>query len=684
MEEMIKRVLAQLSESRRIVLIGVIGIVLPSALLSYFSFRLTVQVKELLGRSTQAGYSATAKLRALEIERRMRAAEERLSGSLPKTLPDLCKVLPTLPEKFPFVLESYLTDSEYQLIYPPAGPTVSSPESLDQIAANDAELRVAADLEYVKKDLRTAAALYEAIARSCSGDRQIAALLGAAGCRFKLGQYDQARDIYRSLANAAASAEVQTLARYQFILSSLSVGENPASEAIYLWHQLLKNDLPAARARFLRSELRGRLKNCISQTAFSELIALEKLREEEELYRAEFQEWVLLKLRLEAKQIERPGAFSYSVTGGFGKKPRIVSLAVLELGGKSYYAAFRLSLDWIEQNVIAPALQAPPEGTRFVVLGRRGELIFGQPGMTVTEEPFQGLENFWRLGVVEETPVASSVQTKLTILYSILTVFIFVLITFGVYLTLRDASREIELSKLKSDFVSRVSHELKTPIALIRMFAETLSMGRVKDPDKVKEYYNIITRESDRLGQLVNNLLDFSRIEAKRKTYEFAMENLSEVVSETIASYLPELESKGFEVHLDIRDGLPSCLADRSAIAQCVVNLISNAIKYSDATKEITIRVCQEDGNAIIEVSDKGIGMDEGEMKRAFERFYRGSDPRVLSTRGAGLGLAIVKHAIEAHGGRVEVASQKDRGSTFRLIIPIRTEGENDGENTDR
>jgi len=204
------------------------------------------------------------------------------------------------------------------------------------------------------------------------------------------------------------------------------------------------------------------------------------------------------------------------------------------------------------------------------------------------------------------------------------------------------------------------------------MFAETLEMGRAKSPEKVQEYYSIITRESERLTQLINNVLDFSRIEGGRKTYDLRLDDLADIVRDTLRAYSYELDKQGFTVETDLPEAVPETLLDRNAISLALLNLLSNAVKYSGGDKRIRVGLTARDGALAVGVTDHGIGIDKAEQDKVFEKFYRARDEQVRATRGSGLGLAIVKHSIEAHGGTIALASEKGEGSTFTLTLPIR------------
>jgi signal transduction histidine kinase len=241
----------------------------------------------------------------------------------------------------------------------------------------------------------------------------------------------------------------------------------------------------------------------------------------------------------------------------------------------------------------------------------------------------------------------------------------------GVFLTYRNISREMNLARLKSDFVANVSHELRTPLALIRLYAETLELGRLTAQEKYQEYFRIIREESERLTALINNILDFSRIEAGRKEYEFKETNLAELVRATLDSYRFQIEQNGFAFEENISGDIPPLNVDREAIARSLLNLVNNALKYSKDQKYIGVSLYRSNGSVKLEVQDRGIGIAAGEQDKIFEKFYRCGDPLVHNTKGSGLGLSLVRHIAQAHGGTVFVESVPEKGSKFTIALPI-------------
>jgi signal transduction histidine kinase len=249
----------------------------------------------------------------------------------------------------------------------------------------------------------------------------------------------------------------------------------------------------------------------------------------------------------------------------------------------------------------------------------------------------------------------------------------------GIWLTYRNVFREMNLARLKSDFVANVSHELRTPLALIRLYAETLELGRLNAKEKYQEYFRIIREESERLTALINNILDFSRIDAGRKEYEFQETNLAELVHATLDSYRFQIQQNGFGFEENISSDIPPVKVDREAIARSLLNLVNNALKYSKDQKYIGVSLYRVNGSVNLEVRDHGIGIPANEQEKIFEKFYRCGDPLVHNVKGSGLGLSLVRHIARAHGGDVMVESAPNKGSKFTIALPLVSPSQNGG-----
>jgi signal transduction histidine kinase len=292
-------------------------------------------------------------------------------------------------------------------------------------------------------------------------------------------------------------------------------------------------------------------------------------------------------------------------------------------------------------------------------------------GVPEVERSFTGVFPMLILGIRPQGTTIADISHQYTRIAFMALGALSLLIGAGMIFAYRNVSSELALAKLKSDFVSNVSHELRTPLALIRLYAETLELGRISTAGKQQQYYEIIRKESERLTSLINNILDFSRIEAGKKEYSFRETDVADLVRSTLESYRFEIEQNGFEFEQKIDNNLPPLTVDREAIARSLLNLVNNAVKYSAGKKYLGVHLYRRGGNVNLEVEDHGIGIPPKEQLKIFEKFYRVGDPLVHNTKGSGLGLSLVRHIVLAHGGQVAVESAPGRGSKFIIILPL-------------
>jgi len=232
-------------------------------------------------------------------------------------------------------------------------------------------------------------------------------------------------------------------------------------------------------------------------------------------------------------------------------------------------------------------------------------------------------------------------------------------------------ARETELARMQSEFVSRVSHDLRTPLTSIRMFVETLQMGRAPDPETTRECLEALSTETDRLLAMVDRLLDWSRIESARSLYHARRARVSDIVDDALRSFDALGVHGDMEVTRSMPDGLPDVEVDHDALVGAIVNLLQNAWHYTPEPKRIGVAVRLRDDFIEIAVSDNGPGVAPSERSKIFERFYRGAAARALQVAGTGLGLAMVRAVVRAHSGDVRVENNQGGGSVFTIALPI-------------
>ena len=341
------------------------------------------------------------------------------------------------------------------------------------------------------------------------------------------------------------------------------------------------------------------------------------------------------------------------------------------------FAAIVLSGGFLGSNLWPHVLSpAEDEGLDAALYSPHGTVVFGSPpegapslGVTRT---IQVDESPWRLQVWPRQPAALYADLKQRQnLYRATLIFVVALLIFGSYVTTRAVNRELEVARMRADFVSTVSHEFRSPLTGIRQLGEMLLRGRVTGEERQRRYYQMIVRESERLGRLVENLLDFSRMEGGRKEYRFAPLNTSVWLRELVADFQSQVSGNAVSVVADIPEELPTISADGEALGCAVHNLLDNAVKYSPGSKTVWLDAGGGNGDITISVRDRGVGIPERDRRHIFDKFYRVDGEITQRVKGAGLGLSLVRHIVTAHGGTVDCESRVGEGSTFSIRLPV-------------
>jgi signal transduction histidine kinase len=375
-----------------------------------------------------------------------------------------------------------------------------------------------------------------------------------------------------------------------------------------------------------------------------------------------------------------------------GEPPLLLAGALHEAGGgeeapwggreERAIVAFAVDLEALA-DALAPLLVTAEEGHASRLLGARGCVLLPRADAaapTLANSPrdvagVAALEGFldWRVEVrvLEETLRALALRRSL--LHVAMIAVALLAVGYGSWKAYRVVGQSLELARLKSDFVSSVTHELKTPLTSIRMFAELLALGRVRSRRKQQEYHERILRESARLQKLIEDLLDFARMEAGKSQYILAENDVADTAREAIDLFRYGAQAHGVPLFVELPPvgSLPPVDLDRDAIVRVLLNLLGNAVKYSPDRGAVRVDVAREGDEIAIRVEDQGIGIDGEEIDLIFEKFYRVGDELTREVAGTGLGLALVSHIVDAHGGRIEVASEKGAGSTFTVFLPI-------------
>jgi signal transduction histidine kinase len=556
--------------------------------------------------------------------------------------------LRTVAADAPWAADFFVTRSDGAVVTPALwlgwtyGPASAAAQGDDEVAAS---IRAAETAEFVKHDLAAALAAYrQALTEARSASARALAQSRVARTLVKLRRLDEGVVAYRGLLTSAGDTATvhglpyAVIAREEIVDGLAALGRAPERDraagelldyvvqrpwdvdAGYGYH--LKHAIDTGRTA-AAPELQQR-----AAAGLAEVAAIEHIQQNAAA--------ALVRNRhLPASRI----AFGYTVRAHSVRSSAKRAEAGLDLGQD-----IRIQIE--------PSANDPAAALASVDVG----------------EPLPG----WRLSVVDvtgRTLQQLSLRDRWT--YGAVLGLLLAVLVAGVVFTTRAWAREAELSRLRTDFVSNVSHELKTPLALIRMFGETLEAGMVADPAKRHEFYGIIRRESERLTHLINNVLDTAKIDAGTKQFALERGDLVSLVREALDAYSPLFTRLNFDVAASLPDRPLSVRLDRDAVAQALVNLFQNAIRYSDESKHVAVAVEAREKEVVVSVADRGIGIPASELPRIFDKFYRGgAAPGGGSASSTGLGLSIVKHVMTAHGGRVEVRSAVGEGSVFALVFP--------------
>jgi two-component system, OmpR family, phosphate regulon sensor histidine kinase PhoR len=389
-----------------------------------------------------------------------------------------------------------------------------------------------------------------------------------------------------------------------------------------------------------------------------------------------FRRLLLSSLLGEMKFSDQPDGELRHLHRGTEAQSHLVSYWPRAARGRRYLLVAWHDVASIVRHVFSELYPETDQTSHVNVVDSEGHLVYGRPlgreGLVLGRQ-FETTLYKWRLNVTMSSAkdLAQAVARR-RVLEMVMVGLSGLVVIAGSVVILVAGARERKLSNLKSDFVANVSHELRTPLSLVRMFGELLQSGRVDSEEKKREYLQIIVSESERLAALIENVLDFARVERGKAAYQFADGDVVEVVERAVEACRSRAERDGVTLELQVEGTVPHLALDERAVEIALMNLLDNALKYAAGGKRISVRVEQKDSHVELRVLDEGPGIAEDESRRIFERFVRGRATRHQRIRGSGIGLALVKHIAEAHGGRVWVEAGSPRGACFVVTLSAR------------
>lgn len=669
---------------RRILLYFLLGIALPSGLLGYFAFRGIRNERALVERERRTELEAHSERLAAEIESQLLALERLVAEANPDEFRRLVEIEPALRAIFTVdsVVKVRVVAAEGLLLeWDAESGTRQSPGASDPLLA-DARRRELSD-----GDLRGALSLYRRTFEQATGEQvRGEALAGLARVQRKSGQWTASIQSYEQLDSdfgrvrtpvgiplaAAAKLELGTL--------HLESGDSTraARVALDLYTDLVEGRWVLTPARFdLLASAAQELIEPLSSVGGSDLrdtvVALSRALTTRREGAATLREFETSANRALLRADHGDGAVRRSVDVG----TQVLATILLPEGTDE--SRLRHGFIFHPRIVVEEAVPTivSNRSDRFVWSLRipAGDTVAGSDGLPAPEAPtvVTGLADLagWSLTLTHSREaLREGLLTSRRAVYLYAFILIGGILVSGLFLTVRTVGRELELARMKADFVSTVSHEFKSPLTAIRQLAEMLRAGRVPSEERRTRYYDVLLEQSERLSLLVDNILDFERTEDGRRRLVREPVNPAALVEDAVREVGQRVAHERFTIRTELEKALPEVALDRDAFRQALTNLIDNAVKYSGGSREIVVRGYQDDGDLVVAVQDFGIGMEPEQITRVFERFYRGGDELTRNVRGTGLGLALVKRIVDAHEGVIDVQSDVGHGSTFSMRFP--------------
>jgi len=654
----------------------VAAILIPGCVLAYFSIQNVSSQKELAEKKLLEEEKGLATEIGVLVQDELLRNATAFFAAGDKVYPDLHRI--SLPSDVgSHVAQPFASDGDGRFVWPryvrtdPVGSTaLETTRFLPLFSAAERE-------EFTVKNLSEAAGLYREAVKTARHDAtRAAAVNGLARVLAKSNQLEQAASEYEIL-----------LERY----GSLN-DENGVSFARYALHQLMRISSSDPMGVFRRiSSLLSRFENGEMPLTDQTEPLLQEVEQwlEQKPESAGANDLVPAQLSMIRGRLTFMAQDAPTIALIQSRNPASASplklgpfeAVVTQVAGSSRLFVIRrdtnprgilgyqVALEYLRSTLLERGSRLPTSLKMEITIAP-GSKVLAPDDPTVLIQDLSPLLPWWRVSVRPQDPeIISRYVARRRWIYGTTLALLLAGMFLGVTLVLRDLSRDQRLSRLRSDFVANVTHELKTPLTSIRMFAETLRMGRIKEESERQECLDVIVSETQRLSRLISNVLDFSKIERGQKQYQMTEVNVSEVVKSTVSTLKYSLEEQGFTLETEI-EPQARVVGDADALEQAMLNLINNAVKYSHRNKSVRIRLWTRDDEVFFRVADQGVGIPEGEQSRIFEKFYRVHTGNGPDTGGAGLGLTVVKHIVEAHRGKIQVESKVGEGSSFSLILP--------------
>jgi signal transduction histidine kinase/tetratricopeptide (TPR) repeat protein len=699
-----------LSKRTRIVLLFLLGIALPSLILGYLAFRGVQNDRALLERNRANEHRKIAENVSHALDDRLRAAEQSFQESLMRKDPDnrseMIVQLENLKAKHPLVGEAFTILSSRQIRYfdaPLLFHAYGSIPSIDVSSSDPAAVRMlrpGEQLEFQKKDYRRAIAIYTQALRKASDPYTRGDVFGKiARVQKKANLLQEAIDTYQTIAEEYGQVQITKgipmglAARLE--IGTLLVEMEDITTALDVYIQLYKDLINSEWAleeetfNFYSERIRDFIAGLLTEDIPSEQLQSykrqfnemgeEEIRKREETKRLlSFQENLFAEWEDEALPFGNDSTTENKrLTVDIRANEYLVSLLQThstenEIWGLLIDSSYLI--DRLLPNILQEVVSS--KKTDWIVRDRNREVILTSvnppSGSLTVKSSFIGNFPPWTIEFYQADPrfLEDFLLSRRGIYFYTFFLIAGILI-FGLILTVRSITREMELSRMKSDFVSTVSHEFKSPLTSIRQIAEMLETGRIPSEERRHKYYEVLLEQSERLSLLTENVLSFAKMEEGKREFIFDRVDIKTLLKEVVSTIQDRVRHDGFEIELEVENTLPLIMADVAALTQAITNLIDNAVKYSGESKGIDVKVRLDEQHLVIAVRDYGVGIKKEELNKIFDRFYRGGDELTRTVKGSGLGLTLVKQIVEAHKGCIQVDSELGKGSEFVMKFPL-------------
>jgi signal transduction histidine kinase/tetratricopeptide (TPR) repeat protein len=697
---------------RKLIIIFILTIFLPSVALGVFGVRASRNEKFRLAQQLQDEHRRAAAFLKNQIDARFKNVELALQNLVQNpsfSEKNYASIKETLHNQFKddrlieLVFLAYNNEEPLFPLFLPVPPPVTLTTLSPPDSAQRDQMERAQRMEFNQNDFSGAASLYgQVFSRSKDQDIQARMLNNIARCYTKLKDYDQAILYYSRVCKeyphrtTSSSLPLDLIARIQIVKCYREKGADELflTTALQLYRNILQSQwyLDADQFNTYSSMLEKDLSDYLTGAEGGSKNDGDNLEFEQfkERRRQLAGQWEVVKNVKNSVLPELQRSLSLNPASALdairhsrtiNQKDYLVVASAVPRDEKTEVLGLlgvKIDDDQLLHQEINGILEDFPfsQEAPFSLSTLTGRILseYGSPASkdsTITsyfEESFPP----WRIDFFSTAKGSFGVLDLRKSFYFWTILTILVLLTFGTVLVVRTVAQEMEVLRLKSDFVSSVSHELKTPITSIKILMERLQEGKVGTADKMKEYYSIISKDADKLGSLVRNILDYSKVDAGRRQYFFQKADLVQLVQEEIGGFQRDKIYAGVKIDTRIAQDIPCLDIDREAFSLALDNLLENALKFSPDHRVIYVELRRKGENVRVDVKDKGVGIDPGELDKIFDKFYQGKNVARLSLRGTGLGLTLVKQVMEAHGGKVLVESEPGQGSTFSLLFPVR------------